>query len=102
MSGKPRAVSKEEAEARPGVVQTQHTGDCWRKVVVDVKVTSTDDMSKSFMEKDEKDCEWTTSETLGEKVVVAMVPQIISHDRAIHRVTVGRWKSSLPTFGLTG
>ena len=32
----------------------------WKKVVVDVKVTSTEDMGKAFKEKDEKSSEWVT------------------------------------------
>ena len=64
----------------------------WRKVVVDVKVTSTADMNKAFMEKDDKYREWTTKETLEKKVGKAvMVPLIISHDGAVHRNTVKRW-----------
>ena len=58
----------------------------WGKVVVDVKVTSTDDMNKAFKEKDDKYREWATKETQEKKVEKAvMVPLIISHDGAVHR-----------------
>ena len=51
-------------------------------------------MSKSFKEKDEKYREWATMETRERKVVMAvMVPLIISHDGAVHRDTVRRWKN---------
>ena len=40
------------------------SGDQWRKVVVDVKITSTEDMNKAFKEKDDRYREWTTKETL--------------------------------------
>ena len=42
-------------------------GGDWRKVVVDVKVTSTDKMSEAFKEKDEKYRDWATKETLEEE-----------------------------------
>ena len=72
-------------------------GGQWKKVVVDVKITSTDKMNDSFREKDEKYREWTTRETREKKVGKAvMVPFIISHDGAIHRDTVKRWKSFAP------
>ena len=69
------------------------SGDRWRKVVVDVKITSTDKMNESFKEKDEKYREWATKETRESKVVMAViVPLIISHDGAIHKDTIKRWK----------
>ena len=69
------------------------SGAQWRKVVVDVKVTSTDKMNEAFKEKDEKYREWTMRETREKKVEKAvMVPIIISHDGAVHRDTVRRWK----------
>ena len=72
------------------------SGD-WRKVVVDVKVTSTDNMTEAFKEKDDKYREWATKETREEKVGMAvMVPIIISYDGAVHRDSVRRWKSFAP------
>ena len=72
-------------------------GGQWRKVVVDVNITSTDKMNKSFKEKDDKYREWATRETREEKVVKAvMVPLIISNDGAVHRDTVRRWKDFAP------
>ena len=73
------------------------SGDQWRKVVVDVKVTSSDDMARAFKEKDEKYREWATRETREKKVSKAvMVPLIISHDGAVHKDTVRRWKDIAP------
>ena len=86
------------AKLKPDLVWLRRdTGGDWRKVVVDVKVTSTANMNKAFMEKDEKYREWATRETREKKVVMAvMVPHIISHDGAVHRDTVRRWKSFAP------
>ena len=70
------------------------SGGDWKKVVIDVKITSTDKMYESFKEKDDKYREWTTREM---KVMMAvMVPLIISHDGAIHKETVKRWKNFAP------
>ena len=72
-------------------------GGLWKKVVVDVKITSTDKMNDAFKEKDDKYREWTTQETREKKVMMAvMVPLIISHDGAVHKDTVRRWKSFAP------
>ena len=50
-------------------------------------------MNESFKEKDEKYRDWATRETREKKVSKAvMVPLIISHDGAVHRDTVKRWK----------
>ena len=69
----------------------------WRKVVVDVMVTSTDKMNESFKEKDEKYRELATRETRENNVVMAgMVPLIISHGGAVHKDTVKRWKNVAP------
>ena len=69
-------------------------GGQWRKVVVDVKVTSTDKMNEAFKEKDDKYREWATKETRENKVSKAvMVPLIISHDGAVHSDTVRWWKN---------
>ena len=60
---------------------------------MDVKVTSTEKMNDAFMEKDKKYREWTTIETREKKVAKAvMVPLIISHDGAVHKDTVKRWR----------
>ena len=61
---------------RPDLVWLRRdTSDNWRKVVVDVKVTSTDDLNKAFKENDEKYREWATRETREKKVAKAvMVP----------------------------
>ena len=70
------------------------SGDQWRKVVVDVMITSTDDMNKAFKEKDQKYRVWTAQETREKKVVAAvMVPLIVSYDGAIHRDSIRRWKN---------
>ena len=69
----------------------------WRKVVVDVMITSTDDLNKAFNEKDQKYREWATIETREKKVAkVVMMPLIISHDGAVHRDSVRQWKSFAP------
>ena len=67
-------------------------GGQWRKVVVDVKITSTDKMNDEFKQKDEKYREWTTQETRKKVGKAVMVPLIISHDGAIHKGSVMRWK----------
>ena len=65
--------------------------------MVDVKITSTDDMNKAFKEKNDKYREWTIQETQEKKVVkVVMVPLIVSHDGAIHKDPVKRWKNFAP------
>ena len=52
------------AKLKPDLVWLRRdTGAHWSKVVVDVKVTSTDDMNKAFKEKDDKYREWATRET---------------------------------------
>ena len=73
------------------------SGDEWKKVVVDVKITSTDKINEAFKEKDEKYREWATRETREKKVVMAViVPLIISRDGSVHRDTVRRWKNFAP------
>ena len=85
------------AKLKPDLVLLREDGDQWRKVVVDVKVTSTEKMNEAFNEKDEKYREWTTRETREKKVSKAvMVPLIISHDGAIHGDTIKRGKSFAP------
>ena len=65
--------------------------------MVEVKITSTEDMKKAFREKDEKYREWTTQDTREKKVAKAvLVPLIISRDGAVHRDTVRRWKDFAP------
>ena len=86
------------AKLKPDFVWLRRdSGDEWRKVVVDVQVTSTDRMNQAFKEKDEKYRSWTTLETREKKVVKAvMVPIIISHDGAVHKDSVKRWKDFAP------
>ena len=73
------------------------SGGEWMMVVVDVKITSTDNMNDAFQEKDDKYRECATSETREKKVVkVVLVPLIISHDGAIHKDSVRRWKDFSP------
>ena len=51
-------------------------------------------MNKAFKEKDDKSRGWATSETWEKNVAMAvMVPLIISHDGAVHKDSVRRWKS---------
>ena len=71
------------AKLRPDLVWLRRdSGGQWTKVIVDVKVTSTDDMNKAFKENDDKCREWATKEMREKKVVmVVMVPLIISHER---------------------
>ena len=75
------------AKLKPDLVWLRReNGGSWRKVVVDVKVTSTEEMNRAFKEKDEKYRDWATRETREKKVRMAvMVPIIISHDGAVHR-----------------
>ena len=82
------------AKLKPDLVWLrQDSQGGWRKVVVDVKITSTDKMDDEFKKKDDKYRVWTTQETREKKVSKAvMVPLIISHDGAVHRDTVRRWK----------
>ena len=69
----------------------------WKIVVVNVKITSTDKMNEAFREKDELYREWATKETRETKVAKAvMVPLIISHDGAVHKDTIRRWKDFSP------
>ena len=83
------------AKLKPDLVWLRRdSGDQWRKVVVDVKITATDKMNEAFKEKDEKYREWATRETREKKVSKAvMVPLIISHDGAVHKDSVRRWKN---------
>ena len=82
------------AKLKPDLVWLSKDSEgVWRKVVVDVQITSTDKMNDSFKNKDDKYREWTIQETREKKVEKAvMVPLIISHDGAIHKDTVMRWK----------
>ena len=64
---------------------------------MDVKVTSSDKMNEAFREKDHKYRERATKETREKKIVmVVMVPLIISHDGAVHKDTIRRWKDFAP------
>ena len=63
------------------------------KVVVDVNVTLIDKTNEVFEENDDKYRELAIRETREKKVGKAvMVPLIISHDSAVHRDSIGRWK----------
>ena len=86
------------ARLKPDLVWLRREpGGQWRKVVVDVKITSTDKMNEAFKEKDDKYWELATKETLEDKVVKAvMVPLIITHDGAVHKDSVRRWKDFAP------
>ena len=54
-------------------------------------------MNKAFKEKDEKYRVLATHETQEKKVAKAvMVPLIISHDGAVHKDTIRRWKVFAP------
>ena len=57
---------RSKVEAGSGVAPERSKSD-WRKVVVDVKVMSSDQMNEVFKEKDEKYRVWATSETCGRK-----------------------------------
>ena len=83
------------ANLRPDLVWLRRdSGGQWLKVVVDAKVMSTDDLNKALKEKDDNDRQWATCETREKKVAKAvMVPLIISHDGAVHKDTVKRWKN---------
>ena len=64
-----------------------------RKAVVYAKSASTDKTNEVFKDKDNKYSEWATQETREKKVGMAvMVPVIISHDGAVHRDRIRRWK----------
>ena len=54
-------------------------------------------MNDEFKRKDDKYREWTIKETREKKVSKAvMVPLIISHDGAVHKESVKRWKDIAP------
>ena len=56
------------AKLKPDLVWLRRDSEGhWRKVVVDVKVTSTDKLNDAFMEKDEKYRVWATQETREKK-----------------------------------
>ena len=62
-----------------------------------MKITSTEDMNEAFREKDDKYREWATKDKQEKKVAkVVMVPLIISHDGAVHKDSVRRWKDFAP------
>ena len=85
------------ARLKPDLVWLRRDAGDWRKVVVDVKITSTEKLNEAFKAKDDKSREWATQETREKKVVKAlMVPLIVSHDGAVHRDTVRRWKDFAP------
>ena len=58
MKGKGRIAG---AKLKPDLVRLRReNGGEWKKVVVDVKITTTDKMNESFKEKREKHREWAT------------------------------------------
>ena len=77
------------AKPKPDLVWLwSDSGGDWRKVVVDVKVASTDRLNDAFMEKD-KYRERTIKETREKKVEKAVtVPLIFSHGGAVHKESV--------------
>ena len=78
------------AKLKPDLVWLRRdSGDIWRKVVVDVKVTSTEKLNEFFNEKDES-IECGRPGRPGRKKVAkaVIVPLIISHDMAVHKDTV--------------
>ena len=92
MSASAMVVYPERSSSQDLVWLCRDSGDQWRKVVVDEKITSTDKMNESFKEKDEKYRVWATHETREKKVSkVVVVPLIISHDGAVHTDTGRRW-----------
>ena len=86
------------AKLKPDLVWLRRvSGGESKKVVVDVKVTSTAKLNEEFKEKDDKYREWGTRETMEKKVAkTVMVPLIISHDGAVHRNSIRRWKDFAP------
>ena len=86
------------AKLKPDLVWLRRdSGDEWRKVVVDVQVTSTDRMNQAFKENDEKYRTWATQETREKNVLMAvMVPLTISHDGAVHKDSIRRWRNFAP------
>ena len=71
LKGRGRVVG---ARLKPDLVRLRRDqGGQWRKVVVDVKVTSTDKLNEAFKEKDDKYFEWTTKETREKKVSKAVL-----------------------------
>ena len=91
------------AKLKPDLVWLRRDAGDWRKVVVDVKVTSTDDSNKAFKEKDEKYHEWATSETREKKVAKAgwCPSSSPTTRRSIETPSNCRWTSH-PTSRLTG
>ena len=86
------------AKLKPDLVWLRRdAGGQWRKAVVDVRVTSTEDLNKAFKEKDDKYRDWATKDTREKKVgKAAMIPFIVSLDGAVHKDSVRRWKDFAP------
>ena len=84
------------ARLKPDLVWLRRDAGDWRNVVVDVKITSTDKLNDAFKEKDDKYREWATRETREKKVTNAVMVPSSSHDGAIHRDSVRRWKNFAP------
>ena len=92
------------AKLKPDLVWLRRDpGGQWRKVVVDVKITSTGDMKKSFKEKDDKYREWATKETREKKVGMAvMVPPLSPTTGPSTRTQCDDGRALHPTWMLTG
>ena len=73
------------AKLKPDLVWLRRdSGVQWKKVVLDVKVTSTDDMNKAKKEKDHR--EWATKRDAGEESIEGRDgAPVIAHDGAVHR-----------------
>ena len=82
------------AKLKPDLVWLRRdSGDKWRKVVVGVKITSTEDMGKAFEKRRQIPRVDFPGETREKNVAMAVtVPLIISHDGAVHKDSIRRWK----------
>ena len=62
-----------------------------------MKVTLTEKVNEASKEKDEKHRDWANKDTREKKVAKAvLVPLIVSHDGAVHKDSVRRWKNFAP------
>ena len=101
MSGRKGPGQRIEAEARACVAPARR-----RRVEEGrrgCECHTSEDMNKSTRENDGKYCEWVTRDTRNKIVVkAAMVSLIISHDGAVHRVTVISLNDYSPYQGPSG
>ena len=85
------------SKLKPDLVWLRRDSDGqWTKAVVDVKITSTDKLNDAYKEKDDKYRVWATCETREKKVAKAVMVPHISHDGAVHKDSVRRWKDFAP------